>query len=270
MAANYNHEYVCLHQWSLCAHYQNFSEWRNSMVVPPETFAGKDLLQLEIEGFEESTSTRKSLKAKFFPSASKVTISTGPQDEQAAPTAGSEAVAPTVANTEASDSSGVLVLAENDGNDGTTVAVVVEKKDEEDSTEHTDSTPALSAGSEKKDGTGEGDDIASPISPGGVIPSSETLQALLSGGGLTIPQPQPENPLAQGQPRPVVIDASRLDVHIGFSCDGCGKPVIVGIRWKCLVCENYDLCDDCHGSGRATERHNNQHRVLRIETRDGG
>ncbi|KAK0188649.1 hypothetical protein F5146DRAFT_1056176 [Armillaria mellea] len=31
----------------------------------------------------------------------------------------------------------------------------------------------------------------------------------------------------------------------GVSCDGCHRPIKVGIRYKCQHCQNYDLCPDC-------------------------
>ncbi|KAF8499476.1 cysteine proteinase [Hysterangium stoloniferum] len=52
MASNYNHR-----------------AWRSQMAVPPESFAGRDLLQLEVENFQAATEERKSLTARFFPSA---------------------------------------------------------------------------------------------------------------------------------------------------------------------------------------------------------
>ncbi|KAF7976604.1 hypothetical protein HWV62_6102 [Athelia sp. TMB] len=44
-------------------------------------------------------------------------------------------------------------------------------------------------------------------------------------------------------------------------CDGCQDGEhIVGIRWKCMVCEDYDLCDRCHTAGIHDE-----HQMLKIE-----
>lgn len=33
--------------------------------------------------------------------------------------------------------------------------------------------------------------------------------------------------------------------HSGVSCDQCGASNIVGRRYKCLVCDNFDLCEGC-------------------------
>jgi len=34
-------------------------------------------------------------------------------------------------------------------------------------------------------------------------------------------------------------------VHSRVTCDGCGKFPIVGIRYKCSVCPNFDFCETC-------------------------
>ena len=34
-------------------------------------------------------------------------------------------------------------------------------------------------------------------------------------------------------------------VHFGVKCDQCGKFPIVGCRYKCSVCPNFDFCEDC-------------------------
>ena len=34
-------------------------------------------------------------------------------------------------------------------------------------------------------------------------------------------------------------------IHYNVTCDGCGKYPIIGIRYKCGVCPNFDYCEDC-------------------------
>jgi hypothetical protein len=34
-------------------------------------------------------------------------------------------------------------------------------------------------------------------------------------------------------------------VHEGVRCDSCGTMPILGVRHKCTVCEDYDLCGNC-------------------------
>lgn len=41
-------------------------------------------------------------------------------------------------------------------------------------------------------------------------------------------------------------------LHPNVTCDGCEGPV-VGTRFKCSVCPNYDLCSSCQAQGKHTE-----------------
>ena len=33
--------------------------------------------------------------------------------------------------------------------------------------------------------------------------------------------------------------------HVGFVCDRCGDTDFIGIRYKCTVCHDFDLCSVC-------------------------
>ena len=39
-------------------------------------------------------------------------------------------------------------------------------------------------------------------------------------------------------------------IHSGVHCDMCKKQNIVGIRYKCVVCPDYDLCEECWNTKR--------------------
>jgi len=59
-------------------------------------------------------------------------------------------------------------------------------------------------------------------------------------------------------PSPPQESNSTSAVHVGVSCDGCGTQNFSGIRYKCSVCPDYDLCESCkkkdiHGPHQFTE-----------------
>jgi len=47
--------------------------------------------------------------------------------------------------------------------------------------------------------------------------------------------------------------------HEGFECDGCEVNPIKGVRFKCSVCPDYDLCEGCEAKGLHAE-----HPMLKI------
>jgi len=57
-----------------------------------------------------------------------------------------------------------------------------------------------------------------------------------------------------------MYEPSILPASLQYSCDACGELPILGVRWVCERCEDYDLCDSCHSRqlhkrsrGRANE-----------------
>ena len=62
-----------------------------------------------------------------------------------------------------------------------------------------------------------------------------------------------------------VIDAvastdhqTNKQVHTGVVCDNC-DAVVKGIRYKCLICPDYDLCEVCERSALHAE-----HQMMRM------
>ena len=44
-------------------------------------------------------------------------------------------------------------------------------------------------------------------------------------------------------------------VHKGIKCNQCGKTNIIGIRYKCSTCPNYNLCESCEEDSTHDEDH---------------
>lgn len=49
-----------------------------------------------------------------------------------------------------------------------------------------------------------------------------------------------------------VVDCS---IHEGIKCDGCKTVPVVGKRYKCLICINFDLCEHCFMKLRYSHLH---------------
>mmetsp|Transcript_33163 Transcript_33163/g.53318 ORF Transcript_33163/g.53318 Transcript_33163/m.53318 type:complete len:5108 (-) Transcript_33163:115-15438(-) len=53
-------------------------------------------------------------------------------------------------------------------------------------------------------------------------------------------------------------------VHTGIGCDGCGMNPIVGVRFKCVNCDEYNLCTRCEMYSEATRGHFAMHVFLKL------
>jgi len=45
---------------------------------------------------------------------------------------------------------------------------------------------------------------------------------------------------------------------VGVECDGCGMAPILGVRYKCSICKDFDYCATCE------ERKGHEHAFLKI------
>jgi len=55
------------------------------------------------------------------------------------------------------------------------------------------------------------------------------------------------------------INSSPQTRHERVECDGCGQAPIIGVRYKCSVCKNFDYCSMCE------ERRGHEHAFLKIQ-----
>ncbi|CAL1541885.1 unnamed protein product [Lymnaea stagnalis] len=61
-----------------------------------------------------------------------------------------------------------------------------------------------------------------------------------------------------------VFDTAQNGVkHSAVRCSECKARPIHGIRWKCVLCKDFDLCSRCYGD----DKHDVSHEFWRIETR---
>jgi hypothetical protein len=80
--------------------------------------------------------------------------------------------------------------------------------------------------------------------------------------------PTPVTPAAEAVPaaEPEVVHVDHVDakeVHLGIWCDECKQKPIVGPRFKCNVCPDYDLCGTCH-----SQCAHNMHPVTRTAVKE--
>ena len=81
----------------------------------------------------------------------------------------------------------------------------------------------------------------------------------------------PPPPYSSARPAAAAA-APELNLHPGVLCDQCGAPVGSRVRYKCLLCPNFDLCAACHANpaparwiATAAQRHTVAHILARID-----
>jgi 5-carboxymethyl-2-hydroxymuconate isomerase len=73
--------------------------------------------------------------------------------------------------------------------------------------------------------------------------ASMTSSALQSQSQEVSAEPE-EKMIMKCEEKPEAPEASQI-VHKTVKCNGCRAFPIVGLRWKCTVCKDYDLCESC-------------------------
>lgn len=57
-----------------------------------------------------------------------------------------------------------------------------------------------------------------------------------------------------------------IEVHLNIICDGCGLGPIIGPRYACKACPNFDLCSHCHDQCQKVHPRHSDWMQLRCET----
>lgn len=55
-------------------------------------------------------------------------------------------------------------------------------------------------------------------------------------------------------------ESKTIPTHEGITCDGCEMSPIVGSRFKCTVCRDFDLCETCE----ASNKHARDHEMIKL------
>eukprot|EP00026_Physarum_polycephalum_P012280 Phypoly_transcript_12573.p1 GENE.Phypoly_transcript_12573~~Phypoly_transcript_12573.p1 ORF type:complete len:332 (+),score=42.72 Phypoly_transcript_12573:115-1110(+) len=102
----------------------------------------------------------------------------------------------------------------------------------------------------------------------GGIPRSIPLSSLSALQHVTMAHSNASSSSSSDNPLFAVLTSSAP--HEGVTCDGCSTASFTGIRHKCSICFDYDLCDECYLNGVATKAHDPSHAMQTILPPAGG
>lgn len=60
---------------------------------------------------------------------------------------------------------------------------------------------------------------------------------------------EPDEPAPTEDPEVAAAAKDGIVLHKGITCDVCEEKPIIGIRYKCMVCPDFDMCEECHNKG---------------------
>ncbi|CAF0921093.1 unnamed protein product [Didymodactylos carnosus] len=58
----------------------------------------------------------------------------------------------------------------------------------------------------------------------------------------------------------------RDNIHENVTCNGCSEPSFRGLRFKCDICPDYDLCQRCASNGVITGTHKSDHPIIIVNS----
>jgi len=88
------------------------------------------------------------------------------------------------------------------------------------------------------------------------------MKSLSLGNASTPASPVPVKEEVKEAPRVVEKEVKNLVVHDRVICDGCKMNPIIGIRYKCGLCQDFDMCSTCESSANAV--HDRTHPLVKI------
>lgn len=80
---------------------------------------------------------------------------------------------------------------------------------------------------------------------------------LKTGSKVLIPFDLSPKPVVQADD--VAGDAQASSAQLPFTCDLCSRHFTGGRRWQCLVCDEFDMCLECHSAGAAAFTASDKH-----------